>query len=51
MEVIITRSTVADGKHVGSSKTPIELSDRDARLLIQLGKAIPAPEKPAKKSK
>lgn len=43
MRVKILRSTVADGKDVYAGKI-YEISDRDAKLLIQMGKAVEVKE-------
>lgn len=40
MQIKILRSTVADGRHVEAGTTE-DVSDRDARLLIRMGKAEP----------
>lgn len=43
MRILITRTTVADGRIVRAGSVE-DLSDADAALLLQLGKAVPAPE-------
>jgi hypothetical protein len=43
MRVLITRTTMADGRKVREGSVE-DLSERDAALLIQLGKAIEAVE-------
>lgn len=41
MQVKITRTTIADGQVVRAGQV-YDLTDADARLLLQLGKAVPA---------
>lgn len=43
MRILITRTTVADGRIVRAGSVE-DLSDADAALLLQLGKAEPVPE-------
>jgi hypothetical protein len=43
MRVLITRTTIADGRKVRAGSVE-DLSERDAALLLQLGKAIEAVE-------
>lgn len=43
MRILITRTTVADGRIVRAGSVE-DLSDADAALLLQLGKAVPAAE-------
>lgn len=40
MQVKILRSTIADGVHVEAGDT-VDISDKDARLLLRMGKAEP----------
>ena len=47
MQVLIQRQTVANHQDVYPGEIH-DVSDQEARLLFSLGKAIPAPEKPAK---
>lgn len=51
MDVIIKRTTFAAGALVEQSKEPVSLPDKVAGELIKLGKAVQAPQKPAKKAK
>lgn len=45
MRILITRTTVADGRIVRAGSVE-DLSDADAALLLQLGKAEPASVEP-----
>lgn len=45
MRILITRTTVADGRIVRAGSVE-DLSDADAALLLQLGKAVPAASEP-----
>lgn len=47
MKLKILRSTVADGQPVGAGDE-VEVSESAARVLINLGKAVPAKSKPEK---
>lgn len=45
MKIKILKTTAADGRFVRAG-TIVELSDRDARLLIELGKGVAVAEMP-----